>query len=172
MKRAEDEQRTRARIVDAAEALHGTVGPAHATISAIAERADVTRATVYRHFPDDESLFLACSGQWLSRQRLPDPGAWEPTTIPGPAAAGLADIYRYYRDGEPMLTSSSETCDVVPALVRGPARARGALAGGRLTRSPGGGATPSGGGRARHIVRHLAVAVRGPAAVRRGAAPT
>ena len=77
VKRAEDEQRTRARIVDAAEALHGAVGPARATISAIAERAGVTRATVYRHFPDDEALFLACSGQWLSRQRLPDPDAWD-----------------------------------------------------------------------------------------------
>ena len=77
VKRAEDEQRTRARIVDAAEALHAEVGPARTTISAIAERADVTRATVYRHFPDDESLFLACSGQWLSRQALPDPEAWD-----------------------------------------------------------------------------------------------
>ena len=82
VKRAENEQRTRARIVDAAEALHAKVGPARASISAIAERAGVTRATVYRHFPDDESLFLACSGQWLSRQRLPDPDAWDATATP------------------------------------------------------------------------------------------
>ena len=73
VKRADEEQRTRARIVDAAEALHGSVGPAHATISAIADRAGVTRATVYRHFPDDETLFLACSGQWLARQTFPIP---------------------------------------------------------------------------------------------------
>ena len=85
VKRAEDEQRTRARIVDAAEALHAEVGPARATISAIAERADVTRATVYRHFPDDESLFLACSGQWLSRQCAAGPGrVGRPTTTPLP----------------------------------------------------------------------------------------
>ena len=77
VKRAADEQRTRARIVDAAEALHGEVGPARTTIVAVAERAKVTRATVYRHFPDDESLFLACSGQWLSRQTLPNPEAWD-----------------------------------------------------------------------------------------------
>src|SRR6187399_2378359 len=76
VKRADDEQRTRQRIVDAAEELHGTVGPARASVSAIADAAGVTRATVYRHFPDDESLFLACSGQWLARQRLPDPDAW------------------------------------------------------------------------------------------------
>ena len=77
VKRADDEQRTRVRIVDAAEELHGTVGPARASVSAIADAAGVTRATVYRHFPDDESLFLACSSQWLARQRLPDPDAWQ-----------------------------------------------------------------------------------------------
>ena len=119
MKRAEDEQRTRARIVDAAEALHAEVGPARATISAIAERADVTRATVYRHFPDDESLFLACSGQWLSRQQLPDPDAWGAHDDPFAVLhAGLTDIYRYFRDGEPMLTSVLRDAAVVPTPVK------------------------------------------------------
>jgi AcrR family transcriptional regulator len=135
VKRAEDEQRTRARIVDAAEALHAEVGPARATISAIAERADVTRATVYRHFPDDESLFLACSGQWLSRQALPDPDAWD--TDGDPLAVlhcGLTDIYRYFRDGEPMLTSVLKDAAVVPARIKEArlARERGWLE--RLTR--------------------------------------
>lgn len=122
VKRAEDEQRTRARIVDAAEALHAEVGPAHATIAAIAERAGVTRATVYRHFPDDESLFLACSGQWLSRQRLPDPDAWGAPGEDDPSAvlhSGLTDIYRYFRDGESMLTSVLRDAAVVPARVTG-----------------------------------------------------
>ena len=97
VKRADDEQRTRARIVDAAEELHGTVGPAGASISAIADKAGVTRATVYRHFPDDESLFLACSGQWLARQRLPDPDAWE---VPGDPWASL-------RTGSPTSTATT-----------------------------------------------------------------
>lgn len=119
MKRAEDEQQTRARIVDAAEALHAEVGPARATISAIAERAGVTRATVYRHFPDDESLFLACSGQWLSRQSLPDPDAWDTRDDPFAVLhSGLTDIYRYFRDGEPMLTSVLRDTAVVPAQVK------------------------------------------------------
>lgn len=118
VKRAEDEQRTRARIVDAAEALHAEVGPARATISAIAERADVTRATVYRHFPDDEFLFLACSGQWFSRQRLPDPDTWGTHDDPFAVLhSGLTDIYRYYRDGEPMLTSVLRDAAVVPTRV-------------------------------------------------------
>lgn len=119
MKRAEDEQRTRARIVDAAEALHAEIGPARATISGIAERAGVTRATVYRHFPDDEALFLACSGQWLSRQRLPDPDSWDSHDDPYEVLrAGLGDIYRYFREGEPMLSSVIRDAAVVPARVR------------------------------------------------------
>lgn len=117
-KRAEDEQRTRARIVDAAEALHGEVGPSATTIAAIAERAGVTRATVYRHFPDDESLFLACSSQWLSRQVLPDPDRWEVHDDPfAVLATGLTDIYRYFREGAPMLTSVLRDADAVPAPV-------------------------------------------------------
>jgi AcrR family transcriptional regulator len=118
-KRAEDEQRTRARIVDAAEALHGTVGPARTTISAIAEHAGVTRATVYRHFPDDEAIFLACSAQWLSRQRLPDADAWRRHGQPLPRLrAGLADLYRYYREAEPMLTLVHRDVEAVPESVR------------------------------------------------------
>ena len=51
-KRAEGEQRTRERIIDAAEYLHASLGPARTTVSAVADRAGVTRATVYRHFSD------------------------------------------------------------------------------------------------------------------------
>lgn len=119
VKRAEDEQRTRARIVDAAESLHAGLGPALTTVSAIAEQAGVTRATVYRYFPDSESLFLACSGQWLSRQTVPDPDAWDAHADPfDRLRAGLLDLYGYYRRGEPMLTSVTRDADVVPATIR------------------------------------------------------
>ena len=119
VKRAEEEERTRARIVDAAEELHGTVGPAYATISAIAERAGVTRTTVYRHFPDDEALFLACSGQWLSRQTLPDPEAWNAVADPVERLqVGLADLYRYFRAGHGMLANVQRDAAVVPERIR------------------------------------------------------
>jgi AcrR family transcriptional regulator len=54
-KRAESELKTRQRITEAAVALHQTVGPARTSVKAIAERAGVDRATVYRHFPDEQS---------------------------------------------------------------------------------------------------------------------
>jgi AcrR family transcriptional regulator len=104
-KRAERVDETRQRIVEAAVHLHGTVGPAATTIAAIAEHANVTRLTVYRHFPDDRALFDACSAHWLSQQTLPDPDSW--ARIPDPAKrlrAGLTDLYRYYSAGESMLT--------------------------------------------------------------------
>ena len=118
-KRAEGEKLTRARIVDAAEALHRTLGPSRTNVSAIAEHAGVTRATVYRHFSDEESLFLACSSQWLSRQRLPNRDAW--TAHGDPVVrlrAGLTDIYRYYRSGEQMLTLIHRDAESVPPSVR------------------------------------------------------
>ena len=125
VKRAEDEWRTQERIVDAAEYLHGTLGPANTTVSAVAERAGVTRATVYRHFANEESLFLACSRQWLSRQQLPEPDAW--ATIKDPVErlhTGLLDIYHFYRRGEQMMTHIHRDVDAVPAVVVAARRSR------------------------------------------------
>lgn len=118
-KRAEDQERTRARIVDAAEELHRTLGPSRTSVSAIAEHAAVTRATVYRYFPDEESLFLACSSQWLTRQRLPDVDTWathDDALVR--LRVGLTDIYRYYRSGEQMLTSIHRDAESVPPSVK------------------------------------------------------
>ena len=75
-RRAEQEEETRLRITEAAVDLHGSVGPARTTVSAIAERAGVQRATVYRHFPDEEALFAACSSHWAALNPPPDPAAW------------------------------------------------------------------------------------------------
>ncbi|HKQ02304.1 MAG TPA: helix-turn-helix domain-containing protein [Actinomycetes bacterium] len=104
-KRAEQVDHTRQRIVEAAVHLHGTVGPAATTIAGIAEQAGVTRLTVYRHFPDEEALYLACSAHWTAQQVPPDPDAWAKLADPTDRLrAGLADLYRYYRQGEAMLT--------------------------------------------------------------------
>ena len=71
-RRAELEDETRLRITEATVDLHGTVGPARTTVSAIAERAGVQRATVYRHFPDERALFGACSAHWIAANPPPD----------------------------------------------------------------------------------------------------
>jgi len=115
--RAAQEEATRQRIIDAAIGLHGTVGPARTTISAIAERAGVRRATVYRHFPDERALFLGCSGAWRDRNPVPDPATW--AAIEDPAArleAALDAIYAWYERVEPMLSALLRDVDAVPIV--------------------------------------------------------
>ena len=81
--RADAMDRTRARITRAAIELHGSIGPAATTMSAVAERAGVTRATLYRHFPNEGALFTACSAEWRSANPSPNPAQW----------AAIADPY-------------------------------------------------------------------------------
>ena len=114
-RRAENVDDTRRRIVDATVALHGSVGPSGTTFLGVAERAGVTRATVYRHFPDDDALFAACSAHWLAQQVAPNPAAWVAMRDPvDRLRAGLADLYRFYRAGAPMLTRIYRDLDFVP----------------------------------------------------------
>jgi AcrR family transcriptional regulator len=114
-KRADQMQEVRQQIVDAAVELHGSIGPAYTTISAIAERAGVTRMTVYRHFTDEEAIFAACSAHWLAAQTPPDPSRWAGLTDPEQRLrAGLGDIYRFYRDGADMLMMINRDRDSIP----------------------------------------------------------
>src|SRR3954463_1267820 len=105
-RRAELEAETRRRITETAVELHGTVGPARTSISAIAERAGVRRSTVYRHFPDEEALFTACSSHWGQENPPPDLSAW--TAIEDPAErlrTALGELYVYYRRTERMMAN-------------------------------------------------------------------
>jgi len=96
--RAEGLKRTRRRIVEAAVDLHTTVGPAHTTDVAVARRAGVTRVTLYRHFPDDLSLFQACTEHGLERWPPPDPETWRRITEPEARLyVALTQLYVYYR---------------------------------------------------------------------------
>ena len=104
--RAEQEQRTRERIAAATAALHGSVGPANTTVSAVAERAGVQRATVYRHFPTAEALFEACTAHFYGRHPLPDAGAWGEIVDPTDRLKrALADLYAWFEETENMLTN-------------------------------------------------------------------
>lgn len=103
-KRAEAIESTRQKIVEATVALHGTVGPAATSVLGIAEKAGVTRATIYRHFPDEAALYQACSAHWLAQQVPPNPAAWAEYTDPYERMRiGLSDLYRFYRAGDSML---------------------------------------------------------------------
>lgn len=116
-RRAEAEEETRRRITEAAVELHGSLGPARTTISAVAERAGVQRATVYRHFPDEEALFGACSAHWRAQHPLPDLAAWAAVEDPDERLRGaLTDLYSWYGEAESMLERTTRDAPLVPAM--------------------------------------------------------
>jgi AcrR family transcriptional regulator len=118
-KRAEQIDDTRLRIVEATVALHGTVGPAGTTVMGIARQAGVTRATVYRHFPDQAALLKACTAHWLARQVPPNPGSWAAVTDPTERMqVGLSDLYRFYRSGQEMLARIYRDKPLLPDHLR------------------------------------------------------
>jgi AcrR family transcriptional regulator len=100
-RRAEKQAETRRRIVDATVALHTTEGPARTTISAIADRAGVERHTVYAHFPDERSLFDACTAHWASQHPFPDPEGWRAIEDEDARLrAALRSVYDWYESVE------------------------------------------------------------------------
>ncbi len=96
-RRAERQADTKRRIVEAAVALHGSLGPARTPLSMVAERAGVQRHTLYAHFPDERSLFLACSGLTAERDPLPDAEPWRAIADRRERLrAGLRAVYDWY----------------------------------------------------------------------------
>jgi AcrR family transcriptional regulator len=95
--RAERMEETRRRIVEAAIELHRTKGPARTTLSDIARLAGVQRHTLYRHFPDERAIGLACSGLYTELNPPPDAAAW--TAIEDHVErlrTGLSSLYEYF----------------------------------------------------------------------------
>ncbi len=143
-RRAEIMEETRRRIVQAAVDLHGSVGPAQTTISAIAERAGAERLTVSRHFPDETQLFAACTQHWIAQNPPPDIGRW--IAIANPDARlrqALGELYAFYRRSEGMLRNTLRDAATVPALAGAMASweeyvkaASDVLAAGRPVRGP------------------------------------
>ncbi|MGE5501136.1 MAG: TetR/AcrR family transcriptional regulator, partial [Ignavibacteriales bacterium] len=100
-RRAEQQAQTRQRIVEAAVDLHGTIGPAHTSLSMVAERAGVQRNTLYAHFPDERSLAMACSGLFVERNPPPDADDWRGINDEAERLrAGLTAIYGWYAQTE------------------------------------------------------------------------
>jgi AcrR family transcriptional regulator len=114
--RARRQERTRLRITEAAVELHGTVGPARTTVSAVAKRAGVRRTTVYNHFATDGDLFDACSSHWFTRHPPPDARAWARLDASGRTGAALCELYAYYRRHEAMLGNVLRDAPLIPAL--------------------------------------------------------
>jgi len=116
-KRAIQEEETRQRITEVLVEMHRTVGPANTTVTEVAERAGVSRMTVYNHFPTDAALFEACSSHWFVRNPLPDPEEW--SALPDPEERlryALRALYRWYRQTQDMMGKVLRDAADVPAV--------------------------------------------------------
>jgi AcrR family transcriptional regulator len=113
-KRAEEMAKTRLRITEAAIELHGTVGPARTTLSAVAKRAGVERRTLYRHFPTEAELFTACSTHYSALNPWPDLSSWRAIRDPHERLGhALDELYAYYERTEPMYSNVLRDAELV-----------------------------------------------------------
>ena len=113
-KRAEEMAATHLRITEAAIDLHGSVGPARTTMSAVAKRAGVERRTLYRHFPTEGDLFTACSTHYYAANPWPDLDDWRAIRDPDERLElALDELYAYYERTEPMFRNVLRDAEVV-----------------------------------------------------------
>ncbi len=116
-RRAEQQGETKVRIVEATVKLHEELGPANTSIKAIAEQAGVQRLTVYRHFPDDASLFEACTSHYLGLHPPPDMDEWINIKHAGERChAAVLAFCRYYRQTGKMWAVAYRDLDKIEAL--------------------------------------------------------
>ncbi len=122
-RRAEAEAQTRRQLTESAVELHGSLGPARTTMSAVAEHAGVRRSTLYRHFPDERALFGACSAHWAAENPPPDVEAWVRIKDPDERlVTALGELYAFYGRTEEMfdrLLRDAPTMPIVDELMGG-----------------------------------------------------
>jgi AcrR family transcriptional regulator len=128
-RRAESQEQTRRRITESAAELHGTVGPARTSISAVAAHAGVRRSTVYRHFPDEAALFDACTAHWAAANPPPDLERWAAIGDPDERLqVALDELHAFYARTERMLDNLFRDESIVPQVEQRFAAFRGYLA--------------------------------------------
>ena len=115
--RAEQQDETRSRIVDALVALHQELGPANTSVKAVAEKAGVQRLTVYRHFPDEASMFQACTTHYLELHPPPNFADWAEIEDPlKQTNTALLAVYNYYAQTFKMWAAAYRDLDQVESL--------------------------------------------------------
>ena len=107
-RRAAATDATRRRIVEATAKLHGENGVFGASWQDIAREADVSVATVYKHFPSLEELLPACGALVMERARPPREGdaaeiVGDATTVSERLRNIGRELFAYYERGGPHL---------------------------------------------------------------------
>jgi AcrR family transcriptional regulator len=116
-KRAQTMATTRRRITEAAVHLHGTIGPARTSITAVAQQAGVQRQTVYRHFPTEKDLFAACSAHYFAEHPAPEIDTWRAISDPAQRVThALLELYAYFEQTETMFVNVFRDEELVPTV--------------------------------------------------------
>ena len=120
-KRASARDETRERIIRATMTLHDELGVATTSYSAIAERAGVGAATIYRNFPTLGDLVAACGAHVWHDMRPPMPqeaaGLFKGLPTRGERLERLVrELDAFYRRGEPRLIRAAQDRDRVVGL--------------------------------------------------------
>jgi len=120
--RADKQAEVHRTLAEVAYELHRSVGPANTTVSAIAAKAGVQRLTVYRHFPDVESIFAACTAHAFEIDPPPNPVVWQGIADPeARLRTALTDLYGYHRRNTRLLANLYRDA-AVPPVAAGLAR--------------------------------------------------
>jgi AcrR family transcriptional regulator len=115
--RARKQEQTRARIIDALIELHESVGAASTTVTEVARRAGVNRMTVYKHFPTEADMVVACTSHWIELHPPPDAEAWAAIADPDERlGVALGELYAYYRRTQAMWTTAYRDAGLVESL--------------------------------------------------------
>lgn len=117
-KRADQEAQTVLRITEAAVLLHGSLGPSRTSMSAVAKEAGVRRSTLYRHFPDEATLFRACTAHYMAMHPFPDLERWASIRDADQRlVTALRDLYALYASTAPMMENVHRDASTMPIVV-------------------------------------------------------
>jgi AcrR family transcriptional regulator len=123
-------QATRQRIVEATVALHAEQGGLATTYAQIAARADVAVPTVYKHFPEQDGLFAACTGHVMALSPPLGPSIFEgKATAEARLGALVGAVFACHRFQAPWMRLGVHEAALIPALGEILRRDRARLAG-------------------------------------------
>jgi AcrR family transcriptional regulator len=114
-------EETRRRIVEAALALHAEQGILTTNWEDIARRADVSPATVYRHFPSLDHIVTACGERVHAVSRPPDAETATRLFVGAERLAERVDrlvreLHGFYERGAPNIEAARREQHLLPQL--------------------------------------------------------
>ncbi|MFF0458618.1 TetR/AcrR family transcriptional regulator [Nocardia africana] len=121
LSRAEQQEVTRQRVLDAAKYEFTERGFRRATVDGIADRADLTRGAVYSNFPSKRALYFSVLAREAEHAPLPAPKTASPAhTAMGKFASTWAEVLPTTQHSDHLppekLTSPALSIDLIPEI--------------------------------------------------------